>query len=66
MVTDFNVTIHSRLPSSNVGAINAGNQGLRAFFTTTTEEMASPIGPRRRNLLAEDLEESWDSNGNLF
>lgn len=57
-MTDFNVTIHSRLPSSNVGAINAGNQGLRAFFTTTTEEMASPIGPRRRNLLAEDLEES--------
>ena len=53
-MTDFNVTIHSRLPSSNVGAINAGNQGLRAFFTT--EEMASPIGPRRRNLLAEDLE----------
>ena len=44
-------------------AINAGNQGLRAFFTS--EEMASPIGPKRRNLLAEDLE-LRDSNGNLF
>ena len=63
-MTDFNVTIHSRLPSSNVDTtINAGNQGLRAFFTS--EEMASPIGPRRRNLLAEDLE-LRDSNGNLF